>query len=256
MGTVKVDDLCFGYDKRSVFNGLSVEFHKGDFCTIMGLNGSGKTTLLKCITGLLKPSSGTVMIDGKDIGAYSVREKAKHIAYVSQYQELVFEISVRDYVMMGRNPYQRPWSMAEESDTEVVEEAMRRCNVSQFQDTMMQSLSGGERQRAMIARAIAQQTDILILDEPLSNIDITHKFEIMDILEELNRGRGVTILIVLHDLPIAVQYSKQILLLKNGKMEQFGDKNAVLTEENIRKCFGLDKRYKISKEGFVVKEIL
>ena len=108
----------------------------------------------------------------------------------------------------------------------------------------------------MIARAIAQQTDILILDEPLSNIDITHKFEIMDILEELNRGRGVTILIVLHDLPIAVQYSKQILLLKDGRMEQFGDKNAVLTEENIRKCFGLDKRYKISKEGFVVKEIL
>ena len=115
-------------------------------------------------------------------------------------------------------------------------------------------MSGGERQRVMIARAMAQQTGIMLLDEPLSNIDVTHKFEIMDILQELNESQNVTVLIILHDLPIAKAYSKQVLLLKEGKMLHFGDKNAVLTEENIRKCFDLSEQYDISEEGFITKK--
>ena len=115
----------------------------------------------------------------------------------------------------------------------------------------MQALSGGERQRVMVARAMAQQTGIMLLAEPLSNIDVTHKFEIMDILRELNEERQTSILIILHDLPIAKAYSKQVLLLKEGKMLHFGDTDAVLTEENIRSCFDLTKRYAVSEEGFI-----
>ena len=181
-------------------------------------------------------------------------ELAKKISYVPQYQDIVFDISVFDYVMLGRNPYQTPWEMQRTEDKKIAEDMLRKCNVWHYRDTLIQSLSGGERQRVMIARAMAQQTGILLLDEPLSNIDVTHKFEIMDILQELNAEQQVTVLIILHDLPIAKAYSKQVLLLKAGNLLQFGDGNAVLTEENIRNCFDLSEQYVISKEGFISKK--
>lgn len=238
-----------------IFNDLSVSFPQGGFCSILGPNGSGKTTLLKCIVGLLQPSGGTIMLEGKPMGEYKMMELARKIAYVPQYQDIVFDISVFDYVMLGRNPYQTPWEMQRVEDKEIVEAMLQKCNVWHYRDTLIQSLSGGERQRVMIARAMAQQTSILLLDEPLSNIDVTHKFEIMDILQELNEERHVTVLIILHDLPIAKAYSKEILLLKEGKMLHFGDKSAVLTEENIRSCFDLTERYAVSEEGFITKRL-
>ena len=131
---------------------------------------------------------------------------------------------------------------------------LQKCNVWHYRDTLLQSLSGGERQRVMIARAMAQQTGIMLLDEPLSNIDVTHKFEIMDILQQLNEEQQVTVLIILHDLPIAKSYSKQVLLLKSGNALHFGDSNAVLTEENIRNCFNLSDVYDISEAGFITKK--
>ena len=156
--------------------------------------------------------------------------------------------------MLWRNPYQTPWEMQRTEDKEIVEAMLQRCKVWHYRDTLLQALSGGERQRVMIARAMTQQTGIMLLDEPLSNIDVTHKFEIMDILQELNEERNVTVLIILHDLPIAKAYSKQVLLLKSGNALQFGDANTVLTEENIRKCFDLTDRYAVSEEGFITKK--
>ncbi len=255
MDCIRIDNLTFAYDNRVIFNDLSVSFPQGGFCSILGPNGSGKTTLLKCIVGLLQPSGGTIMLEGKPMGEYKMMELARKIAYVPQYQDIVFDISVFDYVMLGRNPYQTPWEMQRAEDKEIVEAMLQKCNVWHYRDTLIQSLSGGERQRVMIARAMAQQTGILLLDEPLSNIDVTHKFEIMDILQELNEERHVTVLIILHDLPIAKAYSKEILLLKEGKMLHFGDKSAVLTEENIRSCFDLTERYAVSEEGFITKRL-
>lgn len=255
MDCIRIDNLTFAYDNRVIFNDLSVSFPQGGFCSILGPNGSGKTTLLKCIVGLLQPSGGTIMLEGKPMGEYKMMELARKIAYVPQYQDIVFDISVFDYVMLGRNPYQTPWEMQRAEDKEIVEAMLQKCNVWHYRDTLIQSLSGGERQRVMIARAMAQQTGIMLLDEPLSNIDVTHKFEIMDILQELNEERNVTVLIILHDLPIAKAYSKEILLLKEGKMLHFGDKSAVLTEENIRSCFDLTERYAVSEEGFITKRL-
>ena len=255
MDSINIANLTFAYDNRIIFNDLSVSFPQGGFCSILGPNGSGKTTLLKCIVGLLQPSGGTIMLEGKPMSEYKMMDLARKIAYVPQYQDIVFDISVFDYVMLGRNPYQTPWEMQRAEDKEIVEAMLQKCNVWHYRDTLIQSLSGGERQRVMIARAMAQQTGIMLLDEPLSNIDITHKFEIMDILQELNEERNVTVLIILHDLPIAKAYSKQVLLLKEGKMLHFGDKNAVLTEENIRCCFNLTERYAVSEEGFITKRL-
>ena len=253
MDCINIQNLHFGYDSRVIFNDLSVTFPQGGFCSVLGPNGSGKTTLLKCVTGLLKPDSGTITLNGKPLADYKMMDLARTIAYVPQYQDIVFDISVFDYVLLGRNPYQTPWEMQRPEDKEVVEEALNKCNVWDYRDRLLQALSGGERQRVMVARAMAQQTGIMLLDEPLANIDITHKFGIMDILQELNEEQGVSILIILHDLPIAKAYSKQILLLKEGNVLQYGDRNAVLTEENIRKCFDLTERYAVSEEGFITK---
>ena len=253
MDCINIQNIRFGYDQKVIFNDLSLTFQQGDFCSILGPNGSGKTTLLKCIVGLLQPCGGTIVLDGKPMCDYKMMDLARKIAYVPQYQDIVFDISVFDYVMLGRNPYQTPWEMQRAEDKEIVEGMLRKCNVWHYRDTLIQSLSGGERQRVMIARAMAQQTGIMLLDEPLSNIDVTHKFEIMDILQGLNEEHNVTILIILHDLPIAKAYSKQVLLLKNGNMLQYGDRNAVLTEENIRNCFDLSEHYIISEEGFISK---
>jgi iron complex transport system ATP-binding protein len=253
MDSINIQNLHFGYDNRVIFNDLSVRFPQGGFCSILGPNGSGKTTLLKCVAGLLKPDSGTIQLNGKLMSEYKMTEMARTLAYVPQYQDIVFDISVFDYVMLGRNPYQTPWEMQRPEDKEVVEDMLQRCKVWKYRENLLQALSGGERQRVMIARAMAQQTGIMLLDEPLSNIDVTHKFEIMDILQQLNEEQGVSILIILHDLPIAKAYSKQILLLKEGNVLQYGDENAVLTEENIRNCFDLSKVYAISEEGFITK---
>ena len=255
MDSIRIDNLTFAYDSRVIFNDLSVSFPQGGFCSVLGPNGSGKTTLLKCIVGLLKPDSGMITLDGKPLADYKMMDLARTIAYVPQYQDIVFDISVFDYVLLGRNPYQTPWEMQRPEDKEVVEEALNKCNVWDYRDRLLQALSGGERQRVMVARAMAQQTGIMLLDEPLANIDITHKFGIMDILQELNEEQGVSILIILHDLPIAKTYSKQILLLKEGNVLQYGDRNAVLTEENIRNCFDLTERYAVSEEGFITKRL-
>ena len=254
MDSICINNLTFGYDKRVIFNNLSLSFQQGDFCSILGPNGSGKTTLLKCIVGLLQPSGGSIQLYGKQMSEYKMMDLARKIAYVPQYQDIVFDISVFDYVMLGRNPYQTAWQMQRAEDKEIVEDMLQKCNVWHYRDTLLQSLSGGERQRVMIARAMAQQTGIMLLDEPLSNIDVTHKFEIMDILQELNEEQNVMVLIILHDLPIAKAYSKQVLLLKAGNLLQFGDENVVLTEENIRNCFDLSEQYVISEEGFISKK--
>lgn len=255
MDSINIQNLHFGYDNRVIFNNLSVSFPQGGFCSILGPNGSGKTTLLKCVAGLLKPDSGTIQLNGKPMSEYKMTEMARTLAYVPQYQDIVFDISVFDYVMLGRNPYQTPWEMQRPEDKEVVEDMLQRCKVWKYRDNLLQALSGGERQRVMIARAMAQQTGIMLLDEPLSNIDVTHKFEIMDILQQLNEEQEVSILIILHDLSIAKSYSKQILLLKEGQMLQYGDRNAVLTEGNIRNCFDLSDLYLISEEGFITKKL-
>jgi len=253
MSQIELQHITFGYGKDPLFRDLNVRIADGEFCAIIGPNGSGKTTLLKCIAGLLAVSEGRVEVNGRALKEYSTRALATQVAYVPQRQELVFDISVFDMVMMGRNPYQRQWQLANPHDDAIVEEMLGKCHLSHLRDRSISELSGGELQRTLIARAMAQQTPIMLLDEPLSNLDIAHKFEIMDILQRLNRDQNVLVVIILHDFPIALEYATHALLMQSGSILQHDEVKAVLSPENIQTCFQLGPEFQITAQGHINK---
>ena len=250
---IQLDDLTFSYDKTPVLKKLSTDFVSGDFCAIMGPNGSGKTTLLKAIGGLLSYQRGSILIDESPISNYSVLELARKVAYVPQRQDIVFDFTVFDTVMMGRNPYQGKWEMSNKSDEKLVLDVLEMCHLTHLKDKLLNRLSGGEIQRALVARAMAQQAPVMLLDEPLSNLDINHKFEIMDILSELNRTEKVTILIVIHDFSFAIQYAGSALLLKNGELQYRGQAKEVLVPHIIKEVFELGDEFIVDSFGNVSK---
>lgn len=252
MNRIEIDNITFGYDKSPLFQNLSAEIADGEFCALMGPNGSGKTTLLKCICGLLSFSSGDIRVNGKSIRDYETVELAKLISYVPQRQDNVFDITVYDLVMMGLYPYQKKWQLPTMEDDAVVCEMLKRCNLTHLRSRLLRELSGGELQRSLIARAMAQQTPIMLLDEPLSNLDVSHRYEIMDILSGLNR-QGVMVVIIMHDFPIAIEYATHALLVKDGVVLQHDVRDAVLTPENIRNCFNLGDGFEILANGHISK---
>ncbi len=254
MNVIDLKDISFGYDKTLLFHGLSVAFGEGDFCAVMGPNGSGKTTLLKCICGLLKPSCGEALVMGKPVEAYHAKHLARLVSYVPQRHDTVFDITVHDLVMTGRYPYQKKWQLPDTQDERAVDEMLDRCNLTGLRNRMLASLSGGEMQRALIARAMAQQTPVMLLDEPMSNLDVTHRYEIMDILADLNR-KGVTVIIIIHDIPIAVEYVTSALLMCGGTLLTHGSKEQALAPERLRQCFSLDEVFHITEQGYIYREI-
>lgn len=254
MSHIELEHITFGYGKGTLFRDLSIQVKEGEFCAVVGPNGSGKTTLLKCVAGLLTPDDGNVFVNGRNVREFGTRELATQVAYVPQRQDLIFDLPVYDMVMMGRNPYQRHWQLANAQDDAIVEEMLAQCNLTHLRDRMVSELSGGELQRTLIARAMAQQTPVMLLDEPLSNLDVAHKFEIMEILQRLNKEHNILVMIIVHDFPIALQYATHALLMKSGSILQHDVVKAVLSPGNIRECFDLSERYVISGEGFVTKK--
>lgn len=254
MSHIELEHITFGYGKDTLFHDLSIQVKEGEFCAVVGPNGSGKTTLLKCVAGLLTPDDGNVFVNGRNVREFGTRELATQVAYVPQRQDLIFDLPVYDMVMMGRNPYQRHWQLANAQDDAIVEEMLAQCNLTHLRDRMASELSGGELQRTLIARAMAQQTPVMLLDEPLSNLDVAHKFEIMEILQRLNKEHNILVMIIVHDFPIALQYATHALLMKSGSILQHDVVKAVLSPGNIRECFDLSERYVISGEGFVTKK--
>ena len=252
---IQSEHIAFAYEQKKVIDAIIFELQKGDVCAIMGLNGSGKSTLLKLIAGLLAIQEGKLLIDNRPINEYSRKLLSQKIAYVPQQQDIVFDFSVYDIVMMGRNPYQSRWETESETDREIVHQVLQQCNLSHLKDRMLTQLSGGEKQRTLIARAMAQQAPIMLLDEPLSNLDIIHKYEIMDILANLNRTRQITTLIILHDFPFAKQYANKTLLLKEGQLYYFGATDTTLIPEIIRETFNLSENYLIDDCGNVFKRV-
>ena len=254
---ISVKNLTFSYDKKNVLSDLSFDVPAGDFCAVIGPNGSGKSTLLKALSGLLPGDVQTaVSVDGQPLADYTPMALAKKVAYVSQRMDIVFDFPVFDTVMMGRHPHQSRWETGTPHDREVVEEMLHRTGLLHLQDRMLTQLSGGEVQRVMIARAMAQQTPVLLLDEPLSNLDVSHKFEVMNLLRTLNREQNVTVLIVVHDFAFAKQFADTTLLLKDGKMQAHGQTDEVITLERIRAAFDLDDRYRLDERGNVYCESL
>lgn len=237
---IDVSHLQCRFDQKTILDDISFHIPKGSFHAIMGSNGCGKTTLLRCIAGLLHPATGTININGRIIGDFPIRELAKTIAFVQQHPQNDIEFSAFETVLMGRNPYQRHLQNESQADWDIVEQCMRQTNTWHLRLSYPSQMSGGELQRVMIARALAQQTPILLLDEPTSSLDISHQFEIMELLRHIGNNEGKTILIVVHDLNLALRYCPNTILLHDHKLFFHGRTEQALTVDNIRTVFNVN----------------
>ncbi len=225
------------YGSRRILDNLNLDFSDRCITAVMGPNGCGKTTLLRCIGGLLKPTSGHVLVDGRQVYEYAPRELAQRLAFVRQHAQTDFDFSAFEIVLMGRNPYQRRLQNESQADWDIVERCMRQTGTWHLRFSVPSQMSGGELQRVMIARALAQQTPILLMDEPVSNLDIAHQLEVMRLLRA---ATDKTILIVIHDLNLALQFCDRLLLLHDGKALYHGPIADGLTPDNIRSVYGVD----------------
>lgn len=236
---IDIRNLSFGYGSKTVFENINLHIGKGGFYALMGANGSGKTTLLRCMGNLLRPTSGSVEIEGVAVQQFTARELACKIAYVRQQMHTDFEFSGFEMVLMGRNPYQRRLQNESQQDWDIVERCMRLTNTWHLRFARPGEMSGGELQRVMIARALAQQTDILLLDEPVSNLDIAHQFEILDLMKSITSQHQKTVVLVIHDLNAALRYCTDVILLHQSALFFHGPIRNGLTPDNINKVFGI-----------------
>jgi iron complex transport system ATP-binding protein len=232
-----IDHLSFSYSSFPVLKGIDLAVDLGEVLSIVGPNGSGKSTLLKCINRILKTKGNTVFVDGKDINKLNLKELSKIMGYVPQSSMSVFPFTVFDIVMMGRTPYIH-WSPSEQ-DYEIVAETLDFLGLSDLAMRHFNELSGGEQQKVIIARALAQQPKILLLDEPTSNLDIKHQLEILCILKDLAQSKHCSIIVAMHDLNMASRFSDKMLMLKKGCIFAVGTPEKVLTEENIEAVYGI-----------------
>ena len=239
---LKVEKISFKYDRKNVLNDISFTLEVGDFVGILGPNGCGKTTLLKNINRWLKPDQGTVYIDGSNIFQLSVKDLAKRVATVPQDTSLDVSFRVEQVVSMGRNPHLGSFERERRRDICVVEDAMKTMDVLHLRDKLINQLSGGERQRVLIARALAQEPTLQLLDEPTSHIDINYQWELLELLKNLCTKKSLTILVVLHDINLASMFCNKVILLKEHRIFKTGTLNEVITEQNIKEVFNMNVR--------------
>jgi iron complex transport system ATP-binding protein len=238
VGTIlSIEGLEFGYEKERLFRDISFDVQRGEFLGIIGPNASGKTTLLKLFDGLLKPWKGRITIDERSVGELGRREIAKRIAMVSQENRLNFTFTSLEMVLMGRTPYLGPLSFEGERDLEIARQSMALTDTWRLADRDINELSGGERQRVFIARALAQEPVVILLDEPTAFLDIRHQLGLLDLLGGLNEDRGMTIVVVSHDINLAAQYCCRLLLLNEGRIHHIGPPSEVVTQENIQEVY-------------------
>jgi len=232
---IELKHIQVSYGKREILRDIDATIAPGRITAVMGPNGCGKTTLLRCIGGLLEPTSGSVGIDGQEVGSYSARALAQKVAFVRQQAQTDFEFSAFETVLMGRNPYQHHLQNESQKDWDIVEQCMKQTNTWHLRLAKPAEMSGGEMQRVMIARALAQQTPVLLMDEPVSNLDIAHQLEIMRLLRTTDK----TVVIVIHDLNLALQFCDDLMLIHNGALLFHGRMADGLTTENIATAYGV-----------------
>ena len=236
---LRADTVSIGYGQRIVVEDLSLELMKGGITALVGPNGSGKSTLLKTLARLLKPSTGEVYLNGTAISRMSTSVVAQEIAVLPQGPVAPAGLTVGELVEQGRYPHAGPLKMLRKQDYAAIGEAMRLTGMEDFANRSLDSLSGGERQRAWIALALAQETPVLLLDEPTTFLDIGHQLEVLELVEQLNRERGMTVVLVLHDLNHAARYASRMVALKDGEIVADGPPSEVLTAELLDFLFGV-----------------
>ena len=236
---LNVIDLNAGYENRKIIENLSIDIKKGEIVSIIGPNGSGKSTLLSCLTRYIKPMSGKIFLEGENIYSKSIKEFSKKVAILSQHHFVTSNVTVRQLVSYGRLPHKKWYERQNEKDYEIVEQAMKYTNVLHYEDKFVNSLSGGEQQRVWIAMALAQTPDLLLLDEPTTYLDISHQLELMKLIHTINREKKITIIMVLHDLNQASEYSDKIVLMKKGKIFDYGYPKDVINCENLKSVYNI-----------------
>ncbi len=233
---LSIQNLCCGYPKFQLSD-INIDIPKESFAGIIGPNGSGKTTLFRAITGTLEIKSGKIRLSDKNLQSFSLRQRAQNIAIVSQFIE-TGDMSVEDYVLMGRIPYHSRFNFFEtEEDFQIARQYMEMTDTWRFKDQLMSELSGGEQQLAGIARALTQQPQLLLLDEPTSHLDITHQVHILNVLQQLNQEMGLSVLMVIHDLNLASEYCDWLILINQGRVHTQGAPEEVLTFQNIEDVY-------------------
>lgn len=235
MDLLKIDNLSFKYSDYILKN-ICLDIKKGDFISLLGINGAGKSTILKNINKLLKPQKGCIYLNGKNIDKIRNQELAKNISYVSQYNKPT-KNTVFDTILIGRVPYID--GKARDIDYEKVENLISRLNLEKYALRDTNSLSGGEFQKVVIARALAQEPKIILLDEPTSNLDIKNQVEVMSLIKEYCLEKGISVIISIHDINLSLQFSDKYIMLKNGEVFMYGGNN-IISAENIKSIYGLD----------------
>lgn len=231
--------LSFSYGKNKVLRDISFTIEEGKITTIMGANGCGKSTLFQLMTKNLYPRKGNIFLHGKNIQNLGLKDFAKRVSIVHQYNTSADDITVERLVSFGRTPHMKLMQSRSDEDERLIQWAMEVTNVEKYRDREISRLSGGQRQRVWIAMALAQNTRILFLDEPTTYLDIRYQIEILQLIQKLNRDYGITIIMVLHDMNQAIHYSHRIIGLKEGKVAVQGVPEEVVDEECIRKLYGI-----------------
>ncbi|UCD89216.1 MAG: heme ABC transporter ATP-binding protein [Desulfobacterales bacterium] len=234
---INVSNLSYSFEDSPVLRDVSFTIPKGGFFIVIGPNGSGKTTLMKVISGLLQRQQGQIDILDRPIEGYSRKALAQTIAFVSQMAYVDFPFTVSEIVLMGRSPYMGVLGVEDEKDLEIVQAAIRFTGLDHIAHRKMDQLSGGEQQRVFIARAICQKPDIILLDEPTASLDLAYQVRVMDLMEQLKKEKGVTVVMVSHDVNLAAMYGDQLLLLNEGRVECQGRPDEVLTFQTLEEVY-------------------
>ena len=240
MVILAIDGVDCSYGSVDVLKDVSFAVKSGQFLGILGPNGSGKSTLLKSISRVLKPKKGAILIGETDIYKMKTVDVAKQLAVVPQETPVTFDFTALDVVLMGRNPHMARFKMEGKKDVTIAKNSMELTRTWEFAERPVTDLSGGERQRVIIARALTQEPQILLLDEPTTHLDISNQLEIMDLIKQLSKTKKMLVVAVFHDFNLAARYCDSIILLKNGKIVAAGKSDDTLTSENIKKVFTVD----------------
>ncbi len=242
MSILRAQNLSLGYPHKKVIEGFNASVEKGRLIGLVGPNGSGKTTLLRAFSGLIQPITGQVYLEERSLHTIPARQRAQAIGWVPQREGGAWPLSVREVVALGRAPH-RGWLLPlTEEDQRVIEQVIAFTDLKNLTDRSADELSGGEFQRVLIARALAQEPRVLLLDEPTTNLDIHYQIQVMDLVRELAAQRGITALIAIHDLSVAARYCDSLILMHHGRKITAGRPDEVLTPENMKMVFNVETR--------------
>ena len=247
---LKLENFSTGYKNKIIIDSINLSINEGEWFGIIGANGSGKSTLIKGICRIIKPQKGKVFLKGKDINNLSNKSISQQISFLPQGINSNLSISVSDLVALGRSPYKNFWDFdLTKNDKSIIEESLKLVEIFELKDCLLSEISGGQRQRAFLALALAQETEIIVLDEPTNYLDINHQIKFLQILKDLQLKKNLTIITVLHDLNLCARFSDQIAALKNGILIEVGEPKDILNKNIIKNIFDINVLISKTKYG-------